>query len=92
MNGKLNIVASKLQLMIMCLTGEAMHLIVDCDVVRHAMNTVSLVAHDLNKFHPLIDRSNLHGIEHPDFAICERKNLSYDKLDSITTHVLVLGM
>ena len=71
---ELNIVMEKSQLRTLCLTGDAIHLIINCAIIRHATNTGTLIMNDLNKFHPLIDRSNLHGIGCPDFAICKRKN------------------
>ena len=92
MDGKLNIGMAKLQLRTLCLTREAIHLIVDCAIVRHATNTGVLVMHDLNKFHQLIDQSNLHGIGCLDFSISKRKNLSYDALTSSLMHILHVGM
>ena len=92
MDNKLNIYLAKLQLRTMCLTRDTMQLIVDCAIIRHTMSTGALVVHNLNNFHLLINRSNLHGIRHPDFTIHKRKNLSYDKLASIPMHVLPLGV
>ena len=62
----------KSQLRTLCLAGDAMHVLVDCDIIRNATKTGTLVTHGLNKFNSLIDRSNLHGIGCPDFAICKR--------------------
>ena len=54
--GKFNIGVAKLQLSTLFLTGDVIHLILDCAILRHAMSTGTLVTHDLNKFHQLIDQ------------------------------------
>ena len=87
-DGKLNIGMVILQLRNQCLAEDAIHLIVACAIVRHDVSTGT---HDLNKFHQLIDRSNLHGIRFPDFTICKKK-IPYNKLNSSIMHILPLGL
>ena len=73
--GKLTIEMATLRLSNLCPNRDAMLAMFDSAIVRHAMNTGTLVLHDLHKFHPLIDRSNLCGIGHSDFATYKRKNV-----------------
>lgn len=57
----------------------------------HAIKTGTLDMHDLNVFHHLIDRKNLHGLSYPDFAIYRRNNLTYEKLSCSPMHIIYLG-
>ena len=89
--GKLSVSLAKAQLQSLCLPSEAITLIIDSAILKHAKETNTLDMHDLNGFHHLIDRSNINGIDFPDFAMCQRKNLTCDKLSGSPMHVLYLG-
>ena len=89
--GKLSVSLAKAQLQSICLPSEAITAIIDSAILKHAKETNTLDMHDLNGFHHLIDRSNINGIDFPDFAIYQRKNLTYDKLSGSPMHVLYLG-
>ena len=69
------------------LNNDVVELIVDSAHIRNAMNNNDLEMRDLNSFHASIDRSNLHGIGHPDFAMHKRNNL---KCEQITINALVI--
>lgn len=90
-DGKINISIGKARLKVLCLSEEAIKLIIDSAIVRHAIQTSTLEMHDLNRFHHLIDRSNINGVGHPDFAICRRKNLTHEKLSGSPMHILNFG-
>ena len=73
------------------LSNDAMTLIVDSAIIRHALKTNAIDMHKLNWFDKLIDRSNLNGIAFPDFTMYHRENLSYKKLSGSPMHNLFLG-
>ena len=90
-DGKLSVTMAKAQLRTICLSGDAIKLIVDTDVMLHAIKTDTLDMHDLSGFHRLIERQNLRGLRFPDFAIYCRKNLTCEKLSCSPMHMLDLG-
>lgn len=82
---------AKAQLKTLCLTRDAIALILDCAIIEHVSHTGALNMHDLNGFHSLIDCDNLDRIRYPDFSIHNRKNLMHEKISSSPTHILALG-
>ena len=91
-DGKINILIAKLQLKMLTLYRDAMNLIIDCTIIKYAINTGTLNMHDINRFYLQIDCANLNRIGYPDFAIYKRKNLCYNKLTSSLMHIIPLGM
>ena len=57
---KISISLAKSMLKTMCLSDEAMSLIVDLAIIKHALENSNMDLHDLSRFHKLIDYSNLH--------------------------------
>ena len=90
-DGKASVTMAKAQFKTMCLPGDAIKLIVDAGITLHAIKTNTLDMHDLSGFHHLIDRQNAHGLRFPDFAMCRRINLTYEKLSCSPMHLLDLG-
>ena len=90
-DGKLSVSMAKAQLKTLCLPGNAINLIIDSAIMLHAIKTGTLDMHDLNAFHHLIDRQNLHLLRYPDFAIYRRNNLTYEKLSCAPMHIICLG-
>ena len=71
--GKLALSWAKAMSQSLCLLTEAIVLIIDSAIVKHAMKTNTLDMHDPNGFHYLIHWSNTCGIGFSGFAMCEKK-------------------
>ena len=89
--GKLNVSVGKAILKKLSLPEEAITLIIDSAIIRHAIETGTLDMHDLNGFRHIIDRSNMNGVCYTDFAMQRRKKLTCEKLSGSPMHVLNLG-
>ena len=75
----------------MCLPVDAINLIINSAIMQHVIKTGTLDMHDLDWFYHLINWQNLYGISYQDFAIYQRKNLTYEKLSCSLIHIIYLG-
>ena len=90
-DGKISILLARSLLKIMSLPDDAMPLIIDSTIIRHPYDTSTMDMCDLNRFYSLIDCSNLNRIGFQDYATCQRKKLTYEKLSVSLMHNLFLG-
>ena len=73
------------------LPDEAMSLIVDSVIIKHALENNNVDMYNLSGFYKLINRWNLNRIAFLDFAMCRRENLVCEKLSGSPMHLLFLG-
>ena len=66
--GKLSRTMATVQLKTLTCNADAMKLIVDCGAIENALKNNALETLNLKDFHPLVDRTNLCGIQCPDFS------------------------
>ena len=69
-----------------------MKLIASSDIIENSIRNSTLELLYLNRFHSLINRSNLHEIGCLDFAMHKRKSLVHEHLASSSAYAMTLGM